>query len=343
MKTIEFDYDLPEKYIAQYPPKVRGTTNLLVLNKETGEIRHSKYFKLDEFLDPGDCVVLNDTKVIPARLFATDLERRKRVELFLLKNINPTENVWEVLIGGARKVKNEQFLLLEDGKTQVEIIQNEHGKPRLIKFPKAAHKVIEDIGHTPLPPYIKRKATTEDTKRYQTIFAKIRGAVAAPTASLNFTENLIEKLKKKGVKIVYVTLHVGWDTFVPVKEKHIEEHEIHSEWFSLGKKDAEVINEVRRKGGKILAAGTTVTRVLETVSDQKGFVKTFTGESRLFIYPGYKFKCIDILLTNFHAPKTTVLLLATAFAGKNNLLKSYAEAKEKKYKFLSYGDSMLIT
>jgi len=342
MKTTDFNYDLPEKYIAQYPPKVRGTTNLLVLSKETGEIQHSNYSKLDEFLNPGDCVVLNDTKVIPARLFATDLEKRKRVELFLLKNINPAENVWEVLIGGAKKVRNEQFLLLEDGQTQVEIIQNKHGKPRLIRFPTSAEEVATKTGHIPLPPYIKREDTADDVKRYQTVFAKEAGAVAAPTASLNFTGDLIERLKKKNIKIVYVTLHVGWDTFVPIKEEHIEEHEIHSEWFSIEKKDAEIINRVRKNGGKIVAVGTTVTRVLETVSDENGYVEPFTGESRIFIYPGYKFKCVDILLTNFHAPETTVLLLTAAFSGKDNLLKAYKEAKENEYKFLSYGDSMLI-
>ncbi len=342
MKVSDFDYNLPDKYIAQYPPEIRGTTNLFVVNRETGKFEHSKYYNLDEFLNPGDCVVLNDTKVIPARLFAYGKDNKKRVELFLLKNINPTEHIWEVMIGRGKRVQDEHHLVLEDGKTEVEIIQNEHGKPRLVKFPDQADKVIEQVGHTPLPPYIKREDTPEDVERYQTVFAREKGAVAAPTASLNFTDELIEKLLNKGVKIVYVTLHVGWDTFAPVTEDEVEEHDIHSEWFSIEEQDAEVINEVKKAGGRLLTVGTTATRVIETVANEDGTVNAFTGDSRIFIYPGYKFKAVDMLLTNFHAPKTTVLMLTAAFCGKDLLFKAYEEAKEKNYKFLSYGDSMLI-
>lgn len=342
MKVSDFNYNLPNEYIAQYPPEIRGTTNLFVVNRKTGEFEHSKYYNLDQYLNAGDCVVLNDTKVIPARLFAYGKQNQKRVELFLLKNINPTEHIWEVMIGGVNKIKNEDVLLLEDEKTEVEIIQNEHGKPRLIKLPDQADKVIEQIGHTPLPPYIKREDTKEDVDRYQTVFAKEKGAVAAPTASLNFTEELIKKLKEKGVKIVYVTLHVGWDTFAPVTEEEVEDHDIHSEWFSIEEQDAEIINNVKKAGRRILAVGTTATRVLETVANEDGTVKAFTGDSRLFIYPGYKFKVVDMLLTNFHVPKSTVLMLTATFCEKDLLFKAYEEAKEKNYKFLSYGDSMLI-
>lgn len=342
MKLSDFDYDLPEKYIAQFPPEKRGTTNLLILDKKTGEIEHSKYFKLNEYLSPGDCVVLNDTKVIPARLFGKGKENGNRVEIFLLKNIDPQKNIWEVMFGGAKRIKGERYLILENGEIEVEIVQNEHGKPRLIKFPDNPEKILEKIGHTPLPPYIKREDTKEDVTRYQTVFAKEAGAVAAPTASLNFTEDLIERLKSKGVEIVYITLHVGWDTFAPITEEEIEDHEIHSEWFSVEKKDAEVINKTKKSGGKILSVGTTVTRVLETVANEDGTVRPFTGQSRIYIYPGYKFKCVDMMLTNFHAPKTTVLLMASAFAKKENLLNAYEVAKAKGYKFLSYGDSVLI-
>jgi len=342
MKLSEFQYDLPEKYIAQYPPEVRGTTRLIVLNRRNQSIEHSKYAQLDKYLNPGDCIVLNDTKVLPARLFASGKGNKKRVEIFLLKNINPTENIWEVIIGGARKVRDERYLVLEDEKTEVEIKQNEHGRPRLIKFPQNTEKLIIKLGHTPLPPYIKRKDTDEDVKRYQTIFAKEAGAVAAPTASLNFTEELIKKLENKGVKIVYITLHVGWDTFAPITEEDVEEHEIHSEWFSIEEEDAKVINEVRKAGRKVLTVGTTATRVLETVANDNGTVNAKTGESRIYIYPGYKFKCADMMLTNFHVPGSTVLLMTAAFAGKDFLFRAYEEAKKRNYKFLSYGDSMLI-
>ena len=342
MKLSEFKYDLPEKHIAQYPPEIRGTTRLIVLYRKTETIEHSKYANLDEFLSEGDCVVLNDTKVIPARLFATGKENGKRVEIFLLKNINPDENVWEVMLGLGKRVKKENFLVLEDGKTEVEIVQHEHGKPRLLKFPQNTEEIIKNLGHTPLPPYIKREDTKEDVERYQTVFAKESGAVAAPTASLNFTDELIKKLEDKGVKIVYVTLHVGWDTFAPITEDDVEEHEIHSEWISVEEKDAKVINEVKNAGGKVLAVGTTASRVLETVANDDGTVRTYTGPTEIYIYPGYKFKCVDMMLTNFHAPGSTVLLMAATFAGKDFLFRGYEEAKENDYKFLSYGDSMLI-
>lgn len=341
MKISEFNYNLNKKFIAQFPPKIRGASKLLVLNKIEQTIYCSKYFRLPSFLNPGDCVVLNDTKVIPARLFAHDLSGKKRVEILLLKIFDARKNIWEVLIGGAKKIRNEKALYLLD-ETKINLVQNLYKKPILIQFPKNFKQILTKLGKTPLPPYIKRTPTEEDEKRYQTIVARKEGAVAAPTASLNFTENLIKKLKEKEIKIVYITLHTGFGTFAPVRERKIESHKMHSEWISIESECAKIINETKEAGGKIIAVGTTVARTLETVADENGFVKPFEGESDIFIYPGYNFKCVDALLTNFHAPKTTVLMLAAAFAGKDFLFKAYENAKENSFKFLSYGDSMLI-
>lgn len=325
MLVSDFSYDLPEERIAKFPPKVRGTTRLLVLDKKTGKIKDSYYKDLVDFLNPGDVLILNDTRVMQSRLFCTLPDGRKRELVVLEKHGNEPERVMyrgklhegDVLNPGNISIKH----LLGGGIAEVES-----------DVPLA--DLAEKYGTVPLPPYLHRDATAEDKKRYQTVWAKDMGSAAAPTASLNMTEELLEKLKNKGVIIKYLTLHVGLGTFLPIRTDNIEDHKMHSEWYHIPEDTIEAINNAKR----VVALGTTVARTLEY------YAKTgqTEGEDDIFIYPGFEFKIVDALLTNFHAPKSTVLMLASAFAGWNNLKNAYDYAIAEKYNFLSYGDSMLI-
>lgn len=328
MLVSDFSYDLPEERIAKFPPKERGSSRLLVLNRKTGAMQDSYYRNLDEFLNPGDVLVLNDTRVMQSRLFCDLSDGRKR-ELVVLEKHG--DELQRVMYRG--KLHEEDELLLGEHKIIVrKILGNGIAE---IESAVPLTELAEEFGTVPLPPYLHRNATNEDKKRYQTIWAKKMGSAAAPTASLNMTEDLLEKLRKKGVIIRYVTLHVGLGTFLPIRSDNIEEHKMHSEWFSIPK---DTIQTIREKTGRIVALGTTVARTLEYYG-QTGKTK---GEDDIFIYPGYEFKLVDALITNYHAPKSTVLMLASAFAGWDNLKAAYEHAITEEYNFLSYGDSMLI-
>lgn len=340
MKMSEFKYNLPEENIAQFPPKERGTTNLLVLHKESGDIEHRKYFNIPKYIHEGDVVVLNETKVEKRRTYFLTPKGRKIEILFL----NHTEDrKWYCLVKGARHVREGDILVDEVDSNIKVIVGKRQGDGFLIEpYLNDAEDIFEKVGHTPIPPYMKRSDTPDDYIRYNTIFARLQGSVAAPTASLNLTVDILNQLEKKGVKIVKVELEVGWGTFAPIREEDIEEHDIHQERISVSKESADTINEAKKNGKDIWAFGTTVARTLESVSDENGMIKEFSGGTKLYIYPGYKWKCIDHLITNFHMPDSSLILLVSSFAGSENIKKSYSEALEKGYKFLSYGDSMLI-
>lgn len=340
MHTDEFDYYLPEELIAQTPLENRSSSRLLVLHKKTGEIEHKKYTDIINYLNPGDALVINDTKVIPARLIGEKEDTKAVIEILLLKNIKG--NLWECLskpqkrlhIGsivsfGDGSLKAEVKEILNDGITHVELI-----------YEGILMEILEHLGTMPLPPYIHEKLDNQD--RYQTVYANIYGSAAAPTAGLHFTEELLKSIKKKGVHIVHVTLHVGLGTFRPVQVDNILDHKMHKESYILGASAADTLNMVRKNGGKIFAVGTTSTRVLES---NRSKYKEFTPEvndTEIFIYPGYEFKGIDNLITNFHLPKSTLIMLVSALAGKDNIMSAYKEAVKEKYRFFSFGDAMLI-
>lgn len=327
MLVSDFTYDLPEERIAKFPPKVRGTTRLLVLNKNTGEIKDSYYQDLAEFLNPGDLLILNDTRVMQSRLFCKLKDGRKRELVVLEKHGDEPQRV---MYRG--KLHENDILHIDKNKIKItKILGNGIAE---VESEKSLKDLTENFGTVPLPPYLHRDATDDDKKRYQTIWAKNMGSAAAPTASLNMTEELLEKLKNKGVIIKYLTLHVGLGTFLPIRTDNIEDHQMHSEWYSIPE---DTISEIK-KAKRVIALGTTVARTLEY------YAKTgkSEGEDDIFIYPGFKFQLVDALITNFHAPKSTVLMLASAFAGWDNLKNAYDHAIAEKYNFLSYGDSMLI-
>ncbi|MBN1391211.1 MAG: tRNA preQ1(34) S-adenosylmethionine ribosyltransferase-isomerase QueA [Sedimentisphaerales bacterium] len=349
MRTNELDYYLPAELIAQQPLRVRSDSKLLVLNRSSGELTDSTFSKVVEFLSSGDCIVLNDTKVFPARFFGHRGSGGKLEALFLSESI---AGVWEVMLKGAGKVKQGEVIYLKD-KTRNDFCEAEildkggEGKCRLkIKTDESVEAILEKIGFPPLPPYIKRSDDLDqaatDKLRYQTVYAQRNGSVAAPTAGLHFTEELIEQLKEAGINFAYITLHVGEGTFKLITAGSLEEHKMHEERFSVDEKNAQVINAAKEKGGKVIAVGTTTVRVLETIaSDSK--IKAAAGATSLFIKPGYPFKMVDAMITNFHLPKSTLLALAAAFAGRENILAAYRHAIERRYRFYSYGDAMLIT
>jgi S-adenosylmethionine:tRNA ribosyltransferase-isomerase len=345
MNISEFKYNLPGHLIAQYPPKERGTTNLLILEKEDGTLKDKKYFNIPEYIKEGDVVVLNETKVIDSRTYFSTSQNKKVEVLFLEERGGDN---WYVLIGRAKYVEKEDILVNEESdEIQISVLKRE-GNGFLVKFVKGnSYELFEKYGHTPLPPYMKREDEQSDHERYNTIFSKLPGAVAAPTASLNLTKKILKKIENKGAKLVKVELKVGWGTFAPIREENIEDHEIHEEYIHVSKESAERINEGILKGGRVWAFGTTVARTLESVAykdDSSGryLIKGFQGETNLYIYPGYEWKIIDCLMTNFHMPDSSLILLVSSFAGKDNIKKAYKHAIDKKYKFLSYGDSMLI-
>ncbi len=348
MKTQDLDYYLLPELIAQKPADVRSQSRLLVLERDSGQIADSTFSKIGDFLHTGDCLVLNDTKVLPARFFARRSTGGKLEGLFLLED---SAGIWEVMLKGASKIKIGEQIALKNKtggdfcQAQVQEKQGE-GLFRLkISCDRDCETILEEIGFAPLPPYIKRGSDIEqakiDKERYQTVYANSAGAVAAPTAGLHFTKELIEQLKGKGVKFAHVTLHVGVGTFKPVTTETLEEHKMHSEHFSIAEDTANLINETKKRGGRIIAVGTTSVRTLESAAEQSR-VKAMSGATDIFIKPGYKFKIVDAMITNFHLPKSTLLALVGAFAGLDKIFSAYNHAIEQRYRFYSYGDAMLI-
>jgi S-adenosylmethionine:tRNA ribosyltransferase-isomerase len=337
----DFDYNLPSNLIAEKPPEQRGTTRLLVLNKETGETEHKNYSHIPEYIKPNDVVVLNNTKVIKARLHGIIERNEREVECLFLKS-RPEYHGWEVLIGLSKHVKVGDNISIGSG--SVEVIHREEGGSTFIVRTKELDEesLFEDFGEIPLPSYIKRKPNMEDEVRYNTVFANQKGSVAAPTASLNLTNEILESIKSKGASIVEVNLEIGWGTFAPVWYEDILQHEMHSERYSISDEVVLQINNSITNGGRVWCFGTTSSRVIETVSLHDKSVKSGSGDTNLYIYPGYQFKALDVLVTNFHAPRSSLMMLVTAFGGYQNVMSAYEEAIKEGYSFLSYGDSMLI-
>ena len=339
MKVSDFNYDLPKELIAQVPIKKRDESRLMLLNKITGEIEHKTFKDIINYLQPGDCLVRNNTKVIPARLYGKK-DTGANVEFVLLKNIEG--DIWEVMVRPGNKLHQGAKVLFGDGLLEAEILDTLPGGTRKVKFMYNGifNEILDKIGLMPLPPYIHE--SLKDNDRYQTVYAKYEGSAAAPTAGLHFTDELLEKIKKKGIEIANVTLHVGIGTFRPVKEENVENHDMHSEHFYIKEEDAEKINKAKREGHRIIAVGTTSCRVLETIADEDGFVKECEADTSIYIYPGYKFKCLDCLITNFHLPESTLIMLVSALAGRENILNAYNIAVKEKYRFFSFGDAMFI-
>lgn len=340
MKVTDFNYNLPEELIAQVPIEKRDESRLMVLDREKKTIEHKVFKDILDYLKPGDCLVRNNTKVIPARLYGVKEETGANVEFLLLHRVEG--DIWEVMVRPGKKLMPGAKVSFGDGILKAEILEKMNDGNRKVKFEYNGifNEILDKIGLMPLPPYIKERLKEKD--RYQTVYAKYEGSAAAPTAGLHFTDELLEKIKEKGVEIANVTLHVGIGTFRPVKVENIEEHDMHSEHYYIKKEDADKINNARKNGGRIIAVGTTSCRVLESISDENGIVHETEGDTSIFIYPGYKFKCIDCLITNFHLPESTLIMLVSALAGKDYIMKAYEEAVKEKYKFFSFGDAMFI-
>ncbi len=340
MKRQDFYFDLPEELIAQSPLKNREDSRLLVLDKITGEIEHRKFSDIIDYLLPGDCLVLNDTRVIPARLFGNRPGKEESIEILLLKRIE--DDRWEALVRPGKKVKPNTIIEFGNGILKGEVLSIGEDGTRIIKFSYSGvfEEILDKLGEIPLPPYITERL--EDKERYQTVYSKHRGSAAAPTAGLHFTEELLERVKDKGVKIAYITLHVGLGTFRPVKVENILEHHMHSEYYNISEEAASLINDTRANGGNIICVGTTTVRTLETVANDKGYIMPSSGWTDIFIYPGYKFKIVDKLITNFHLPESTLLMLVSAFSSREIVLNAYKEAVKERYRFFSFGDAMLI-
>ena len=342
-KLGDFEYPLPKKYIAQYPGDKRDQSKLMVVNRKEKTIEHKKFSNIVDHLRKNDLLILNNTKVFPARLFATKDRTDAKVEVFLLREL--AENLWEVMVRPARKVRIGNKLVFTP-KLVCDVIDNTVSGGRVVRFESESqaelHSIIDRIGTSPLPPYITRDAEPSDKKRYQTVYATERGAVAAPTAGLHFTQGLINKLVKKGVKIEYITLHIGLGTFRPVQVEDLNRHQMDSEYFEVSPKTAMAINEARKKHRKIVAVGTSTIRALETVVVSGFMVSPKRGWTDKFIYPPYEYKMVDSMVTNFHMPKSTLMMMVTAFADVELLKKAYREAKKHNYRFLSYGDAMII-
>ncbi|MCX7885422.1 MAG: tRNA preQ1(34) S-adenosylmethionine ribosyltransferase-isomerase QueA [Caloramator sp.] len=340
MNVHDFYFDLPEELIAQEPLKERDSSRLLVLRRENGKIEHRIFRDIIDYLEEGDCIVLNNSRVIPARLFGIREETGAKIEFVLLKRID--KNRWETLVKPGKKAKIGTKFIFGDGELKCTILENTEAGGRIIEFEYEGifEEILDKLGQMPLPPYIKKQL--KDKERYQTVYSKVEGSAAAPTAGLHFTEKLLEKIEKKGVKIAYITLHVGLGTFRPVKVENIEEHQMHSEFYLIDEKNANIINEAKEKGKKVFAVGTTSCRTLETASDNTGKIKPQSGWTDIFIYPGYKFKIVDSLITNFHLPESTLIMLVSALAGRENIMMAYDIAVKEKYRFFSFGDAMLI-
>lgn len=339
MRKQDFYYDLPEELIAQHPADKRENSRLMLLDKKSGEIEHKHFYNLIDYLNENDCLVLNNTKVIPARIYGTRAETGAVVEFLLLKNLGNDE--WECLAGPGKKAKEGYEFSFADGILKATVIKVKDDGNRIIKFNYEGnfYEVLDKVGEMPLPHYIHEKL--KDCTRYQTVYAKYEGSAAAPTAGLHFTNELLEKIKQKGIKIAYVTLHVGLGTFRPVKADNIEDHLMHSEHYIMPQETADIINETKKNGGRVICVGTTSCRTVESVAS-KGEIKADEGDTSIFIYPGYEFKCLDALITNFHLPESTLIMLVSALAGRENVLNAYKIAVEEKYRFFSFGDAMFI-
>ena len=336
MKVSEFNYELPEELIAQTPIEKRDESRLMILNRENQNIEHKTFKEIINYLEPGDCLVRNNTKVLPARLYGKK-ETGAKVEFLLLNQIEG--DIWESIVRPGNKLHVGTKVIFGDGILEAEVLEVMAGGTRKVQFKYKGifNEILDKIGLMPLPPYIHEELKEND--RYQTVYAKYNGSAAAPTAGLHFTDKLLKEIEKKGVKIANVTLHVGIGTFRPVKVENIEEHEMHSEHYYIKQEDVYKINETKKQGKRVIAVGTTSCRVLESISEENGLVK---GDTKIFIYPGYKFKCIDKLITNFHLPESTLLMLISALAGREYIMKAYNEAVKEKYRFFSFGDAMFI-
>ena len=340
MNVLDFDYNLPEELIAQTPIKKRDTSRLMVLDKETGEICHKHFYDIIDYLNPGDTLVLNDTKVLPARLIGEKEETKAVIEVLLLKDKG--SDTWEALVKPARRIHIGDVVSFGNGLLRLTCVEVKDEGIRVFKagYDGIFYEILDELGTMPLPPYIHEKL--EDKDRYQTVYAKEVGSAAAPTAGLHFTEELLERIKDKGINVVYLTLHVGLGTFRPVKVEKIEEHKMHSEFYSLSSEVADILNKTREDGKRIIAVGTTSTRTLETIYGKFGEFREDNGFTDIFIYPGKEVKSIDGLITNFHLPKSTLIMLVSAIAGKDNILNAYNVAVKEKYRFFSFGDAMFI-
>jgi len=340
MKSSDFYYELPEELIAQEPIPDRSGSRLLVLDRKSGSIEHRIFKDIKEYLNKGDCLVLNDTRVIPARLLGEKEGSGGKIEFVLLKNIQG--DIWEVILKPGRRAKPGARFVFGGGELRAEILEVTEGGNRLVKFEYEGifQQILDKVGIVPLPPYITRRL--DDPERYQTVYSRHRGSAAAPTAGLHFTKELLDELAQEGINITYLTLHVGLGTFRPVKTENVEEHVMHSEFYNLDEDCANIINQTKANGGRVVAVGTTSCRVLETVGTEDGKVSPSSGWTDIFIYPGYKFKVIDALITNFHLPESTLIMLVSAFAGKEKIMEAYRRAVEERYRFFSFGDAMLI-
>ena len=341
MKVTEFEYELPEELIAQTPIEKRDESRLMVLNRKNNTIEHKTFKDIIDYLEPGDCLVRNNTKVIPARIYGKK-ETGANIEFLLLNNIEG--DIWETIVRPGNKLHIGTKVIFGDGLLTAEILDTMPGGTRKVLFTYKGifNEILDKIGLMPLPPYIHEELKEKD--RYQTVYAKYEGSAAAPTAGLHFTNELLEKIEQKGIDIANVTLHVGIGTFRPVKEDTVEAHEMHSEHFYIKQEDCDKINKAKKNGKRVIAIGTTSCRVLETIANpEDGTVEPIESDTQIFIYPGYKFKCIDGLITNFHLPQSTLLMLVSALAGKDYIMKAYNEAVKEKYKFFSFGDAMFIS
>ena len=340
MKTSDFFYDLPEELIAQDPLEERTASRLLVLNRETGAIEHKIFSDVIDYLNEGDCLVINNTRVIPARLIGEKEDTCGKVEVLLLKR--RANDVWETLVKPGKKLRPGARVTFGDGRLKAEILEIAEEGNRLVRFYYEGifEEILDSLGEMPLPPYITHKL--EDKEMYQTVYAKYDGSAAAPTAGLHFTKELLSKIEEKGIKIASITLHVGLGTFRPVKVDDVNNHHMHTEWYEVNAEAADIINETKRNGGRVICVGTTSCRTIESVADENGYMKAKTGETDIFIYPGYKFKVMDGLITNFHLPESTLVMLVSAFAGKENVLAAYETAIKERYRFFSFGDAMIL-
>jgi len=340
LKKSDFYFELPRELIAQDPLEDRSSSRLLVLDKETGAVSHHRFREIVQFLRSGDCLVLNNTKVIPARLLGVKEGTGAGVEVLLLKRRE--EDIWEALVKPGKKCRPGARLSFGEGLLGAEVLETVEEGNRLIKFSYDGifEEVLDRLGEMPLPPYITHKL--QDRNRYQTVYAKYEGSAAAPTAGLHFTRELLDQIEAKGVQIAYVTLHVGLGTFRPVKEENVLAHHMHSEYFQVSEEAAELINGTRAKGGRVVCVGTTSCRTVESAADERGVVHPGSGNTEIFIYPGYQFKIMDALITNFHLPESTLVMLVSALAGRENVLNAYEEAIREKYRFFSFGDCMFV-
>jgi S-adenosylmethionine:tRNA ribosyltransferase-isomerase len=340
MDLKDFYFELPEELIAQEPLAERDSSRLLVLDKKSGEIKHNTFKDVIKYLKQGDCIVLNNTRVIPARLFGVKKETGSNIEFLLLKRME--KDIWEVILRPGKKAKVGAKFVFGGGELEAEVLDIVEGGNRLVKFYYEGlfETVLDRLGNMPLPPYITK--TLDDKERYQTVFSKHEGSAAAPTAGLHFTSELLDEIREMGVKIAFITLHVGLGTFRPVKVENILEHTMHSEYFDVSSEAAEIINTTKVNGGRIISVGTTSTRTIESIAQEDGSIKASSGWTDIFIYPGYKFRVIDGLITNFHLPESTLVMLVSALAGRDNVLNAYSEAVKERYRFFSFGDAMLI-